>query len=139
MILKILNPIDKKKVIQYVESLSDTRKYIVEVKVKRERRSIEQNRLYWLWLTCIQDETGNDKETLHEFFKQHVLGVKTLWILDDRYSVDMVRSTTALDTKEMTDYLNRVQQFANVDLGIILPNPEDLHWEEFYNKYKNFI
>lgn len=138
MLLKILHPRDKAKVIDYITKLADTKKYLIDVKVKREKRSVEQNRLYWLWLTCIQEETGNDKEDLHEFFKQHILGKEEKAIMDGKYSVTVVRSSTSLDTLEMTRYLDRVQQFAHHE-GIILPKPEDLGWEDFYNRYKDFI
>jgi hypothetical protein len=138
MLLKILQHSDKQKVIDYVTRLPDGKQYTVEIKRKREKRTIDQNRLYWLWLSCIMDETGEHKDALHEFFKSYFLGVTENFVFD-KYQVVIPNSTTKLNTKEMTDYLERVQQFANVELGIVLPNPEDLYWEEFYNHYENFI
>ena len=57
----------------------------------------------------------------------------------DKYQVMVPRSTATLDTKQMTDYLERVQQFAATELGIVLPNPGDLQWEEFEAYYSQFI
>ncbi|MDR2888169.1 MAG: recombination protein NinB [Bacteroidales bacterium] len=141
MLLKILIPSDKAKIIDYITKLADSKKYLVEIKVKREKRTIDQNALYWLWLSCIMSETGNDRDTLHEFFKSRFLEADnvTVRMLDVLYNVAIPRSTAKLDTKEMTGYLNRIQQFANTDLGIALPTLEDLYWEEFYHQYKNFI
>ena len=138
MLLKILIPSDKTKVIDYINRLPETKQYVVEVKLKRNRRSVDQNSLYWCWLSCIMDETGEHKDDLHEYFKQHFLGVDERFVFN-KYQVVVTKSTTKLDTKQMTDYLERIQQFASAELGIILPNPEDLYWEEFYNKYKDFI
>ncbi len=138
MLLKIEKQGDKTKVLDYVNKLPDNKKFTVEIKRKREKRSIDQNRLYWLWLNCIMDETGEHKDNLHEYFKQHYLGISEHMVFD-KYQVIIARSTTGLDTKEMTDYLNRIQQFAGTELGIILPNPEDKHFEEFKTHYENFI
>lgn len=138
MILRIRTPKDKDKVKAYVDDLkTDKKKYIVEVKVERERRSIDQNALYWLWLTCLMDETGEHKDNLHEYFKTKFLGV------DDRqcfgHHFFLPNTTTKLDTLQFKNYLDRIQEFASVELGITLPDPKDLYWEEFYNHYKDFI
>ncbi len=138
MLFTIPGQSSKKAVIDYVERLPDGKSYTVEIKLKRKRRSTNQNRTYWLWLTCIMDETGEHKDRLHEFFKQHFLGVDEHWAFD-KYQVVIPRSTAGLDTKQMTDYLERVQQFASSELGIVLPNPEDLQWAEFEEYYSKYI
>lgn len=138
MLLKILQPIDKQKVIDYIKKLPEGKSYTVEIKVKRKQRSTDQNRLYWLWLNCMMAETGEHKDRLHEFFKQHFLGMDEHWAFD-KYQVIVPRSTSTLDTKQMTDYLERVQQFAATELGIVLPSPEDLQWAEFEAQYSQYI
>jgi hypothetical protein len=142
MLLKVLKSRDWQGVVDYIGKIKDNgREYLVEIKVRRKRRTIDQNSLYWLWLTCIMDETGMHKDDLHEFFKQKYLGIEThtIRLYNTEYSMKMTKSTTVLNTKEMKYYLDRVQQFANAELGIALPNPEYMYWEEFYNHYKNYI
>lgn len=128
---------DKQAVLSYLEKLPTDKPYFAEIKQIRHRRTIDQNSLYWLWLKCLQDETGEDKERLHEYFKARYLGVSTVEVFG--VDVQMSASTTKLDTKEMTHYLDRIQQFALADWGIALPNPSDLYWEQFYQKYKGWI
>ena len=128
---------DKQAVMLYLEKLPTDKPYFAEIKQIRQRRTIDQNSLYWLWLKCLQDETGEDKDRLHEYFKARYLGVSTVEVFG--VDVQMSASTTKLDTKEMTHYLDRIQQFALMDLGIALPNPSDLYWEQFYQKYKGWI
>ena len=128
---------DKQAVMSYLEKLPTDKPYFAEIKQIRRRRTIDQNSLYWLWLKCLQDETGEDKYRLHEYFKARYLGISTVEVFG--VDVQMSASTTKLDTKEMTHYLDRVQQFALMDLGIALPNPSDLYWEQFYEKYKGWI
>lgn len=137
MLLKILNKSDKEKVKQYVDKLPDGKRFNVDIKQKREIRTVSQNALYWLWLTCIMAETGNDKDYLHIFFGKKYLPQNSRIIFNQQ--VEQTVSTTSLDTKQFKHYLDRVQQFANVELGINLPNPEDLHFKEFYETYKDFI
>ena len=138
MLFRIERAADKRKVTDYVERLPDGKRYTVEIKLRRQPRSVNQNRLYWMWLACIMHETGEDKERLHEFFKQHFLGVFVQSVFD-KYQVAVPPSTKGLDTKQMTDYLERVQQFAASELGIVLPNPQDLQWPEFEAYYSQFI
>jgi hypothetical protein len=138
MTFKILKTGDKRKVIDYISRLPETKRYTVEIKVKREKRSIPQNRLYWLWLTCIMDETGEHKDNLHEYFKQYYLGADEKMVFG-KYRIFVTQTTTGLDTLQFTNYLNRIEQFAATELGIILPHPEDEAWEEFHEKYENFI
>ena len=128
---------DKQAVMSYLEKLPTDKPYFAEIKQIRRRRTIDQNSLYWLWLKCLQDETGEDKDRLHEYFKARYLGISTVEVFG--VDVQMSASTTKLDTKEMTHYLDRIQQFALMDLGIALPNPSDLYWEQFYEKYKGWI
>lgn len=137
MNLKMTTPQDRLKVITYINNLPDGKTFEVEIKKKREIRSLPQNRLYWLWLSCIMSETGNDKTDLHKFFSEKYLPKNIAEVFGEQILKTV--STTILDTKQFTDYLDRVQQFANTELGIVLPNPEDLHFQEFYEQYKYFI
>ena len=141
MLLKILTSSDKAKVVEYINKLPEVKQYTVEVKLKREKRSVSQNALYWCWLSCIQDNTGTYQSDLHEIFKQKFLSsqCRNVRLMDEEYTVVNNASTTKLDTKQMTDYLDRIQQFASSELGLILPNQDDLYWSEFYEQYKGFI
>lgn len=137
MILKILRPPDKDRVKSAIDELKPDKQYTVEIKQKREKRTIDQNSLYWLWLNCIMDETGTHRDELHEYFKSKFLGSDQRKVFDTIFFIP--RSTTQLDAKEFTAYLERVRQFAAVELSITLPDPKDRYWEEFYNHYKNYI
>lgn len=53
--------------------------------------------------------------------------------------VERLRSTANLDTKQFSQYLERIQQFASTEMGIILPNPKDQYFEQFYQQYMDYI
>lgn len=137
MNFKIRNHNDKEAVKSYVDKLPDGKQFDVSIKKKRTLRSYPQNSLYWLWLSCISAETGNDKAFLHEYFKEQYLPKDQRVIFG--HNVEISISTTALDTAQFTSYLERIKQFASSELGIILPNPEDLQWQQFYETYRDFI
>ncbi len=134
---KIITPKDKEAVKSVIDKLPEGVRFDVSIKRHRERRTIDQNRLYFLWLACISNETGNSKDDLHEYFKQQYLGFEQRAVLNGRVYINP--STSALDTKQFTDYLNKIQIFANTELGIILPAREDLEFTQFYERYKDDI
>lgn len=97
------------------------------------KRSNDQNSLYWLWLTCIEKETGNDRNDLHDYFRSKFLPITEKKIFDD-VKIELT-STTKLTTIDFKNYLDKIQIFANSELSIVLPNPEDIYFEEFKNYY----
>ena len=137
MILKILKPTDKLKVHDYLDKLPEDKKFKISITMLREVRSYPQNRLYWMWIGCICDETGGDKEGVHRELGEMFLPKTKTRGMGEIYDVPL--STTKLNTLEFKNYLDRVQVFSSSELGIILPNPEDLYFDEFKDRYKNYI
>lgn len=94
----------------------------------REKRSLSQNALMWVWLSEINKQkplkTGSEnikgEDLWHEVFKKYYCPVKS--ISDGNASLQ-VKSTKLLDVGEMTYYLNKIEQFC-IDRGIILTIPE---------------
>jgi len=101
----------------------------IDISIKRKLRSNSQNKLYWAWLGLIAGEaTAQDgqrkytSEDFHLFFREMLLG-------SDDGIIKKVESTTELNTKEFTNYLNNVQRWVWESLSseFIFPNPEDLY------------
>lgn len=124
-------------VIDYLNRLNPQKRYEINIALKREVRSIPQNRLYWLYVTCIADETGNSKEDIHNHLKQTFLKVEDVII--GNASIAKTISTTKLNTSMMANYINQIVVWASSECGIILPDPADYVWEQFYEKYKDRI
>jgi hypothetical protein len=128
---------DRAAVRAYIDRLKPDKQYTVEITQRKSTRSLSQNKLYWLWLSCIEQETGNDKAVLHHEFGMMFLP-KMYGVLKDVY-IEIPVSTTKLDTVQFKQYLDKLQVFAGSELGIELPNPEDLIFESFYDVYKDRI
>ena len=113
--------------------LSSTKSFRLTIVEWREKRSLSQNSMMWMWMTEIDKQkplkcdTGEFKgsELWHEVFKKYYCDSKQ--ITDgDNYMV--VKTTTLLDVGEMTHYLNKIESWC-MDKGIKLTIPED---SEYY-------
>jgi len=129
---KLTNDLDRNMVIAYIQRLDLKKLYTVEVIEKKSTRSISQNSLYWLWLTCIEFETGTDRDYLHEFFKRKFLQPEIVIVFGVKEEVYSTKNLTTIQFKYLLDH---VQEFSSSELAITLPDPEDLYWNEFYNYY----
>lgn len=136
MLFRLNSFSDKVKVKEYIDRLPDKR-YEVSINIHRDKRSYDQNRLMWLWLACISEETGYESEELHEYFKNKHLSHKEVTVFGEH--VDKTVSTKNLNTLQFKEYLDKIQKFASSELGIILPNPEDHVFPEFEEQYKSKI
>ena len=99
------------------------KKVWVTVDDRAPKRSDQQNRLYWQYLTYIESETGNDKEDLHEYFAQKYLALpESVLTLKDgtKQMVRGRRSTVDLSKAEFSHYMQRVE----LESGVPIPDTE---------------
>lgn len=97
----------------------------VTIQNKKEKRSLDQNALYFMWCQIIADETGNDKDDIHEYLKLKFLG--TVGIEPTNGQVQYIpRSSRNQSVKEMAEYMEKIQTWALTDLNIKLITPDDL-------------
>lgn len=120
---------DREAIQEYLGRLSVEKGYDVTIVKHKAKRSDDQNALYWVWVTLVAKETGNDSETIHKTLARKFLGFDTYEVLGEK--IAKVRSTTKLSTEEFTNYLNQVEAFVTTELDIILPHPEDKFYEQF--------
>lgn len=101
-----------------------------------KKRTIDQNRLMWLWFACIERETGTSKEDVHDYYcKKFLIRTANINGVEEK----IYSGTSKLTTLGMKDFLDKVQADASSEFGIQLPDPNDLHWKEFEEHYKHFI
>jgi hypothetical protein len=109
--------------------------YILTVKKEANKRSLDQNSLVWLWFTCIERETGTDKNDIHDYYCSKFLH-REVNIHGKRM---VIGGTSKLNTAQFADFLNKVQADAASEFGIRLPSPDDLRFEEFKNEYSQYL
>lgn len=125
--IKIWDEDSKQRAVETIQNLSAETKWKIEIKIDRNLRSLNQNALMWQWVTNVVDEvhefSGQDKDDIHEFFKQKFLTPKIIEISGEtvlRYT------TTNLEKGEMSLYMEKIYVWATTELGLILPTPNDL-------------
>jgi len=91
------------------------------LKKKKKQRSKAFNRYYWVYLTIIKNETGNDENDLHDLFKRLFLNPKEIIVLGK--TIKIPGSTTDLNNTEFDEYIRKIE----IETGIKAPNPDDLY------------
>ena len=116
----------------YVFSLLSNGAYTITIKKASTKRSVPQNDLMWMWLACIERETGTPKDDVYMYYCKKFL-IKTIQIGDRMERI--YNTSSKLNTEEMTVFLNKIQADAATELGIRLPLPEDRFFEQFYAQF----
>lgn len=119
--------------LSYLFSTLQNGTYTITVKRVQEKRSIAQNDLMWMWLACIERETGTPKDEIYMYYcKKFLMRTVTMGQRQER----IYMTTSKLNTEQMTEFLNKLQADALTELGIRLPMPQDRFWEAFYQDYR---
>lgn len=98
--------------------------YVLTANPFVRNRSIEQNALYWSWITIVASETWNSKDAIHALMKKRFLSkrklVKIGW---KRNYVNIEGSTKELSVKRFTKYLDDIYVFF-AERDLTLPTME---------------
>ena len=116
----------------YVFSLLSNGAYTITIKKESTKRSIRQNDLMWMWLTCIERETGTPKDDVYMYYCKKFL-MKTIQVGEKQERI--YNTSSKLNSEQMTEFLNKIQADAAAELGIRLPLPEDRFFEQFYAQF----
>jgi len=114
----------KQRAIEHIQSLEGV--WDIEITKHKKSRSVSQNRLMWMWLNIISNDTGNDPDDLHELLKMKFLGTEKKVFMGSE--IERPKSTTKLSTLEFTNYLDKIETLAT-SIGIVLPHPEVIYAE----------
>lgn len=94
----------------------------VIIRKKKSTRSVQQNALYWKWMTVLAEHIGEKtKDDMHNEFSTRLLGPELL-VVDGKQYI-RIKSTTELSVSEFTDYLEKISAAA-MALEVSLPSPE---------------
>jgi len=103
-----------------------------ELIIKRyvKKRSLPQNSLMWDWYTIIGNEIGYEKDEVHDVLREKFLPWHEVEVCGIKRKVLTSTSSEDFTTAMMAEYLDKIDRFANQELGIRLPHPEDRYREE---------
>lgn len=103
---------------RYLDRMPDGEQLIEFIETSR---TDAQNKYYWVILGIMAQEFGTTAEELHEYCKAEFLPTQEWFTLIRR---KQLTSTTEQSKNQMSDYIERVIQFA-AENGIALPDLEE--------------
>lgn len=112
------------RVCRLIAGLDISKPWQVTIVPYRKVRSLSQNNLMWAWLDEVADHvrehTGEDKDDIHEFFKAKFCPAFVAGIAGEFMKY---RTTTKLDTAQMSRYMEDIRSWCFSTLGISLSAP----------------
>ncbi len=106
----------------------------ITIEAVPEPRSLDQNALYWEWMTRLSIHFSGkgqgkfSKDDMHSLMRHRFLGYETKTI--GNTEVTELRSTRKLPMAEMSVYMDQIDQWA-ADHGVLLPTPADAAHERY--------
>lgn len=102
-------------------------------KVGRSTRSNHQNRYYHGVVLKVfeNSEVGYTAGEWHEILKHKFLKEwRTIKTKKGPEEIEITRSTTDLNTKQFEEFMTQVRQWASIELGLWVPEPNEAPMEE---------
>lgn len=103
------------------------KRVIVELTERKSRRTSQQNRYLYVIIGLLASELGETTEYVKEqYFKRLCNPEIFIRTKEDQFrgNIEVVRSTSDLDTAEMSTAIDRFRNWAATE-GYYLPSPED--------------
>jgi len=126
MIYRLKEQRDKERFIKRVNELVETDKTI-DLSEKRAKRSIDQNSYLHVIIGLLGIETGHTLEEAKQLIK-----FKCPFMNYKKKDAYFLRSTTELNTKEMTELIDWLRNWSSKELGLYLPTPDQYRQERYY-------
>lgn len=106
---------------------------------KKRPRTLSQNALLWIWFQDIANffnvtygDSMWNKQNVHDLFCEMF---KTIEILPNGQIVNKWVETSKLNKKQMTDFMNKVQEYMATEHGATVPLPDDDKYKDFQSIY----
>ena len=112
--------------------------YVLAITKVVRKRSLNQNRLMWMWFKCLELDTGQSSQDFHDYYCKMFLSRDIVHPITGELE-RVSGGTSNLNTAQMTEFLDKVQADAATEFGITLPTPDDLGYEDFEEQFKNLV
>ena len=103
-----------------------------ELSFGKPNRTLLENRTLWGWLRLISEETGQDQQTLYQYYSEKFNPSGCSYYRDGKFCSG---GTSKLNTKQFAQFLTEIKADVACELGINLPTSTDEAFDEFYKQY----
>tara|TARA_R110000751_G_scaffold102543_1_gene197202 strand:+ start:967 stop:1350 length:384 start_codon:yes stop_codon:yes gene_type:complete len=109
---------------QYNQQLIELegKEVVIKIIERGNRRTNDQNSLFWKWIEIISNETGYTKEETKELISYKFLRRERVDM--EGYTEMYLKGTSTLSKKEFNEFMNQVSFWSNTTLNITLPSNE---------------
>jgi len=125
MRLDLSKNIDRTRAAAYMNKLIEKGAKI-ELKQFKPKRSLSQNSYLHLALSIIANESG------YSLAETKTLMKRQYGLMYEKNGQKFLKSTSQLDTKEMTDFIDFLRSFSLEQLGAYILSPEEFLENQFY-------
>jgi len=104
--------------------------YVMYVYKRNARRTLPQNKTYWMWLGNLAEETGEPKGKFHKWFGMMFIPED---VVINGIPIKDRRSTAELNRKEFSEYLEQIQAYVIGDMGLskeLVPWPNEMTYDQ---------
>ena len=109
----------------WIDNLDPAKKWVVEIKEYRRKRSNDQNAyIHAVPLKLISEFVGESVEDM----KEYLCGEHTGWVKQEVFGREKHRpfkTTSQMDTLDMTRFIEWMQWWASSTLNIYIPSPNE--------------
>lgn len=121
---------DRRRFDEHIARLREEWELEIIVRRLRATRSQQQNRYWWgVCVHLVSEHTGYTPEEVHEIAKQMFIP-KRLAVSDGNGEIKgefvMGGSTRTLNTEEFSEFTERFKQWAALELGVYIPDPNEV-------------
>ena len=95
---------------------------VIKIVERGNRRTNDQNSLFWKWVEIISNEPGYTKEETKELISYKFLQRER--IDAEGYTEMYLKGTSTLSKKEFNEFMNQLSFWSNSTLNITLPSNE---------------
>ena len=110
MIRWSLNQQNLNNLFEKIKALDFTKRWKVNISEEKTVRSLESNERLWALYNSIGNYLGEDPTTIHQLMGYKFLRYQTEIAGN---AVELVRSTTKLDSKQMAEYQENIERWAS--------------------------
>lgn len=111
---------------------------VFEIKEKRKSRTNQQNRYLHLCFNQIELDTGYSFDEIKQCIFKKIVNPQ-IFVVQGEHG-EYLRSTTSLDTLEMTNAINRFRDYCISEMDIYIPAPHEEEsiqaWEAELSRFK---
>jgi hypothetical protein len=100
---------------QRIDNLDEDKIYTVEIRERKIKRSIDQNKRLWKLYTVIGDSLGYQPEEMHELLAFKFLGEEKNI---NGEKIFKVPSTSTLTIDDMAEYQRQIEFWASTNFGM---------------------